>query len=280
MKTYLDCYPCFVRQALEGARLAGADEQQQELVLQEVLHELAGLQATRTPPETGYLIQRIVRRQVGGGDPYRVAKDESTRQALAMYPRLKEMVAQASDPLEVAIRLSIAGNIIDLGPVRREYDLWETVQRVLAEPLAVDHGPAFREALARADGILYLADNAGETVFDRVLIETLGVPVTYVVRGAPVLNDATLEDAHAAGLAPLVDLVSNGSDAAGTILRLCTERFRRLYEQAGMVIAKGQANYETLSEAGPRVFFLLQVKCTVVARDAGVPLGASMLKQG
>ncbi len=280
MKTYLDCYPCLVRQALESARLAGADERTQELVLDEVLRTLADLEATRTPPETGYLIRRIVCRRVGDGDPFRAAKDESTRQALAMYPRLKELVAQASDPLEVAARLSIAGNIIDMGPVRREYDLWETVQRVLAEPLAIDDGPALREALAQAGRVLYLADNAGETVFDRVLIETLGVPVTYVVKGGPVLNDATLEDARAAGLEPLVDLVSNGSDAAGTILELCAESFRRLYEQAGLVIAKGQANYETLSEAGPRLFFLFQAKCAAVARDAGVAPRSSLLKRG
>jgi uncharacterized protein with ATP-grasp and redox domains len=151
---------------------------------------------------------------------------------------------------------------------------------VLAQPFAIDDGMAFREALARADRALYLADNAGETVFDRALIEWLDVPVTYVVKGGPTLNDATVEDALAAGLDRVAEVVSNGTDAPGTILARCSEEFRRLYDEAELVIAKGQGNYETLSEEGPKVFFLLQAKCPVMARDAGVPVGSIVLKRG
>jgi hypothetical protein len=125
-----------------------------------------------------------------------------------------------------------------------------------------------------------LADNAGETVFDRALIEALGVPVVYAVKGGPVLNDATLEDARAAGLDRVAQVVDNGADAAGTILSFCSESFRRMYEEAQLVIAKGQANYETLSAEGPEVFFLLQAKCPIIARDVGAPVGGIVLKQG
>jgi uncharacterized protein with ATP-grasp and redox domains len=188
-------------------------------------------------------------------------------------------VNEAPDPLETAVRLSIAGNIIDFGPVR-EYDLLDVVERVLAQPFAVDHGAALREALARVDHVLYLADNAGETVFDRLLIEQLELPVLYAVKGGPTLNDATREDALAAGLDQVAEVVSNGSDAPGTILDRCSKEFRKLYDEAELVIAKGQANYETLSAEGPRVFFLLQTKCPVIARDVGVPTGSIVLKQG
>jgi len=285
MQTYLDCYPCFLRQALDAARLAGADERQQKAVLDRVLDVLKQAGLSSTPPETAERVHRIVRQEVGDGDPYRAVKETSTREALALYPRMKVLLAEASDPLEVGVRLSIAGNIIDLGPAR-EYDLWGTVERVLAQPFAIDDGAALREALSRAGRgavtapLLYLADNAGETVFDRLLIEALDVPVVYAVKEGPILNDATREDALVAGVDRVATVVSTGSDAPGTILDRCSEEFRRLYEKAGLIIAKGQANYETLSEEGPRVFCLLQTKCPVIARDVGVPVGSIVLRQG
>jgi uncharacterized protein with ATP-grasp and redox domains len=188
-------------------------------------------------------------------------------------------VQEADDPLDVAVRLSIAGNIIDLGP-HQQYDLWDVIERVLAQPFAVDDRTAFREALGMADRVLYLADNAGETVFDRLLIEVLEVPVVYAVKGGPVLNDATWEDALAADLDQVAQVVETGSDAPGTILDRCSDEFRRLYNEVGVIVAKGQANYETLSDVGPKVFFLLQVKCPVIARDVGVAVGSILLKRG
>ena len=279
MRTYLDCYPCFLRQALDAARLAGADGDQQKAILDQVLEVLKRSELSSTPPEIGNEVHQLVRREVGNGDPYREPKEASTRQALALYPRLRELVQEADDPLDVAVRLSIAGNIIDLAP-DQQYDLWGVIERVLVQPFAVDDRAAFQKALAATDRVLYLADNAGETVFDRVLIEVLGVPVVYAVKGGPVLNDATGEDALAAGVDQVAEVVSTGSDAPGTILDRCSDEFRRLYDEAEVVVAKGQANYETLSEAGPRVFFLLQTKCPVIARDVGVPVGSIVLKQG
>ena len=279
MKTYLDCYPCFLRQALEAARMAGADENRQYWVLQEVLDELHQFELTSTPPEMGYRIHQIVRREMGGRDPYQQAKENSTRQALDLYPRLKALVAEAGDPLETAVRLSIAGNIIDLG-LGGEYDLEGTIERVLAQPFAIDAYAAFRDGLTQADWVLYVADNAGETVFDRVLIETLGKPVTYAVKGGPILNDATQRDALAAGLGPVTTIVDNGSNAPGTIMELCSQEFRHLLAQAKLIIAKGQANYESLSRTAAPIFFLLQAKCPVIAQSLEVPIKSIVLKQG
>jgi len=279
MKTYLDCYPCFLRQALDAARKAGASERQQHTILDRVLDVLKQVEPLSTPPEIGDRVHRIVRQETGDSDPYRAAKETCTRQALALDPRLETLLGEADDPLEVAVRLSIAGNIIDLAR-NQEYDLWDAVKQVLAQPFAIDDRAAFREALSRVGRVLYLADNAGETVFDRVLIETLDVPVVYAVKGGPILNDATREDALAAGVDQVAEIVSTGSNAPGTILDRCSEEFRHLYDEAELVIAKGQANYETLSEEGERVFFLLQVKCPIIARDVGVPVGSIVLKQG
>lgn len=279
MRTYLDCYPCFLRQALDAARYGGADDARQKIILDLVLDTLRSLDPASTPPEIGNAIHRIVRQETGGRDPYARAKEEATQQALALYPRLKTFVAEASDPLQVAVRLAIAGNIIDLAP-NSSYDLWPTVERVLDQPFAIDDTLAFSQALSSTDRLLYLADNAGETVFDRVLIESLDVPVVYAVKGGPILNDATFGDAVSAGLDTIADVVSTGSDAPGTVLRLCSAEFRRRYDEAPMIIAKGQANYETLSGEGERLFFLLQTKCHVIAEDVGAPQGSIVLKRG
>ncbi|MBN1639729.1 MAG: DUF89 family protein [Anaerolineae bacterium] len=279
MRTYLDCYPCFLRQALDAARWAGATESQQRAVVEEALCALRDASPEATPPEIGAVVHSLVRRVCGHGDPYQAAKEASTRQALALYPRLRERVARAADPFDVALRLSIAGNILDLAP-GHQYDLWSVIERVLAQSFAIDHSGRLRTALRGASHVLYLADNAGEAVFDRLLIEVLDRPVVYAVKGGAVLNDATREDAYAAGVQHVAEIIDTGSDTPGTILSRCSRAFREMYAAADLIIAKGQANYETLSDAGPRVYLLLQTKCAVIARDVGVPLGSIVVVQG
>jgi len=279
MKMYLDCYPCLLRQALEVTRLGGADETQQQVVLHRVLDVLKDVSPTSTPPEIGDLAYHVVSEEIDLAKLFQRVKEAATQQALALYPRLKALVAEADDPFDRAVRLAIAGNIIE-PPPRGEYDLSGTVERVLDQPFAVDDSAALREALANAEVVLYLADNAGETVFDRVLIETLDVPVTYAVKGGPVANDATVDDATAAGLHEVAEVLSTGSDSLGTILHRCSDDFRRRYDEAQVIIAKGQSNYETLSSEGERMFFLMQTKCSVIAQDVGVPTGSIVLKQG
>ena len=280
MKTYLDCYVCLLRQALTAARRAGADDKGQTAVINRVLAALQEVRPDMTPPEIADRIHRVIREQTGNPDPYRELKKRSTKEALALYPKLKDLISTADDPFEVAVRLAIAGNIIDFGAAD-EYDLWGSVQRVLNQPLAINDTLTLREAIDKANWVLFLADNAGETVFDRLLIEQITpVPVFCAVKSGPILNDATREDAIEAGLDKVARIVSVGYDALGTILERCSEEFRALYNEADVIIAKGMANYETLSAEGERVFFLLQTKCKVVADDAGVPVGSLIAKQG
>ena len=277
MKTYLDCYPCFLRQALSAARRADASTEQQRGILLETMGRLRSLPADATPPEMAVEIHRLVRAKTNNPDPYLQAKREATEQALALLPELMEQARTASDPLETAVRIAIAGNIIDYG-VAESFDLEATLKRVLEQPFAIDGLAALRVALAGADSILYLADNAGETVFDRVLISILDRPVTYVVKAGPIINDATREDALAAGLADAAEIVDNGSDAPGTLLERCSADFRRRFERATLIVAKGQANYETLSGSRAPVFFLLQAKCDIIASDLGVSAGSIVIK--
>lgn len=279
MRTYFDCYPCFLKQALSAARRVGADDAAQSMVLHKVLTLMQDIQSDATPPEIACRVHRIVRDTISASDPYQEAKAKSTADALDIYPRLKRLVAQSDAALDTAIRISIAGNIIDFGVTEDIQNLWQTVESVLNQPYAIDNTAQLRERLKNVDRVLFLADNAGETVFDRVLIETLSVPVIYAVKGGPILNDATMEDAVAAGLDQCAALFSNGSDAPGTILSLCSDEFRQQYESAPLIIAKGQANYETLSEAGSKVFCLLRVKCPVIAQDIGQTVDSIVVRQ-
>lgn len=278
MRTYLDCFPCFLRQVLDSARVAGLDETQQYTLLRRVLVEAQHYDTRYTPSEMSSRIQEMVRQAACNGDPYRHAKDESTQRALTLLPRLRGLMRQALDPLETAIRLSIAGNIIDHGVVK-EFDLESTVERVLVEPFAINHLPALRTALTRCRNVLYLADNAGETVFDRLLIEQIAVPVTYVVKAAPTSNDATREDAIAAGIHEVATIVDNGSDALGTLLYRCSPEFIARFWAADLIIAKGQANFESIEGSGAPAFYLLQAKCEVLAKHLGVPQYGMVVKQ-
>lgn len=279
MRTYLDCYPCFLKQALNAARRGNATSQQQFSVMKKVLSLLGEVPENKTPPEIGYRVHAIVRDEIGVSDPYEETKKSSTRQALALYPKLKSLVMESENKLETAIRLSIAGNILDFGVSDRPADLRQTIEHALRAPLTINDLEILRSKIDEVDWLLFLADNAGETVFDRVLIEALALPVIYGVKGGPILNDATLEDAIMAGLDKCAQLISNGSNALGTILDLCSDEFRRVYLDAPLIIAKGQANYETLSEAGEQVFCLLQVKCAVIGCDLDVPLGSLIVRR-
>ncbi len=277
MKVYLDCYPCFFQQALNAGRMIGADEDTIQKILFEVNTILPKIPIGATPPEIGREVYRIVSRLTGVQDPYRKIKNRCTQQALALYPGLKEKVRSADDPLRRAIRVAIAGNVIDFGS-NTPFDLENDLESILSQRFAIDHYDAFKAALTRAKGVLYIADNAGETVFDRVLIEELGKPVTYVVREHPIINDAVHEDAIAAGIDSVADILSSGSDAPGNILRLCSDKFLKTYEASDLIISKGQGNYEGLSGEIRPVFFLLKAKCSVIAKHIGVEQGSIILK--
>ena len=279
MHCYPDCISCIVEQALGASREAGAEEAQQFEVVRRVLGILQEADLSLSPSEISRATNGIVRDVTGAIDPYAKFKVASTRLALEMYPHLRELVSKSADPLEAALRLSIAGNIIDAVHTKH-HDLEATVERALTQPLSGSGVAGFRAALARAAGVLYLGDNAGETVFDRLLIEQLGKPVIYAVKGGPILNDATTADALAAGLGEVASLVTTGTDSPGTVLRLCNDEFRKIFASAELVVSKGQSNYETVSKQDARVFFLLQVKCAVLGRNIGWPVGSMMLLQG
>lgn len=279
MQTYLDCYPCFLRQAIEASRMAKASPSQQREIVLKALDILRSLPEGLTPPAIGAQVHQVVRDITGNHDPYTEVKQEATDKALAMLHKLRQLIHDSDDPLETALRLSIAGNIMDLGP-NPEYDLWEMVEKMLTQDFGINDLPFLRQRLESAASILFLGDNAGEHVFDKLLIEELPIPVTYVVRGGAVLNDVTLEDALAVGLDAVAEVIDNGARVPGTILSLCHQEFQAHFESADLILAKGMGNYETLSEIPAPIYFLLQVKCPVISRDIGTSTGSMVVKKG
>jgi len=282
MRTYFDCVPCFVRQTLDSVRLITDDEQIHEQVMREALYQACKMDLRQSPPAMAQKIHRIIRKLTGVQDPYLKVKNHFNKLVLQMYPELKERIEDSADPLEMAIRLAIAGNIIDLGVNAEldESDVEKAINESLTGPLDTESLEVFKDVIPQAEDILYLGDNAGEIVFDRLLIEQLPIEkVTVVVKGQPVINDATMEDAIIAGLPRIVEVIDNGSDAPGTILKSCSRYFQDRFENADLVIAKGQGNYETLSDVEKNIFFILKAKCSVIARDIGCKVGEMVFQQ-
>lgn len=279
MKTSLDCFPCILRQTLDAARLVSTDPVVHEQIIRDVLRWAGEMDLDQSPPAMAQRTHRRVREITGVDDPYREAKDRLNRMAMEMIPKLRSEVESASDPLLMAARLAIAGNVIDMGINGNltEIDMRLAVNQALTEPFFGELD-GFRQAVEKAQSIFYLADNAGEIAFDRLLVEQISPErVTFVVRGFPVINDATLADARAVGLDKVVEVIDNGSDAPGTILDDCRQKFRRRFATADLIIAKGQGNFETLSNKPGNLFFLFKVKCPVIADHVHQPVGAQIL---
>jgi len=285
MKVHLDCIPCLLRQALEAARFVTDDKNAQEKILREVLIELKGMDWKNSPPEIAHVVHRIVRKESGNDDPYRVVKRRYNDIVLKMYPDLKKMVDKSPTPLLTAVKLAIAGNIIDYG-VASNFDLDKTISDVLKKEFMLYDFPEFVRALKTAHSLTYLADNAGEIVFDKILLETiLGETnldkILFAIKGAPIINDATEEDAMYVGIDEIqgIEFLKVGVGVPGTGMERSSKEFLAILAQSDMVIGKGQGNYEALSDRG-KIFFLLMAKCPVIAEDIGVAIGDIILKVG
>ncbi len=289
MRTYPGCIVCFFRQALETAKISGADEETQNRILIELSQKLPDFSLTSSPPEMGRLFYRLIADITRRQDPYLEIKQESNKFALSMYSELKERIASSPDPLLEAVEISIVGNIIDYG-IHNSTDIAERVRELLIkEEQAVKEEeekffnyPAFKTALAQAENILYLGDNAGEIVFDRLLVEEIkrlypDKKITFAVKGGAIINDALIADAEECGITGITQVITNGADAPGTLLSLCSSEFLAAYNQAQLIISKGQGNFETLSSEEKPIFFLLMAKCPVVAAHIGCETGTYLL---
>ncbi len=278
LKVQPECIPCFFRQVVIALKDSPLENESKLKIMQECLREVSYQQLDRTPAHATTFVHRRVR-ELLGYDPFLEKKKKFNQIALGLYPELKKIIASSKEPLRTAVRLAIAGNVIDFG-IFADIDIEGELQKALSVDMPFEEYEALEEAIIRNNEILYLLDNAGEIVFDRLLIEFLqeqNRKVIAVVKGAPVINDATMEDAIEIGLTEVCKVIDNGSDGIGTILEWCSESFRETFSEASLIISKGQGNFETLSTVEKNIFFLFQVKCEVVAAFIGVSRGERLL---
>lgn len=276
LKTYIECIPCLLRQTSDALGMSDINDSIRQNVMRNVLKEIAEMQFDVPPPYLSGRVHRLIRELTGIKDPYALVKKKATGSALGMVESVSEVILESVDPFEAAVRFSIAGNILDFGAFTRIDDekIERTVKNALSQDMDTKCLREFKAKALSAKSILFIGDNAGETVFDSLLIKRLPAKaVRYAVKSGPVINDATMEDALAAGIDKSAGIIETGSDMPGTVLEDCSPDFLRIFDESDIVIAKGQANYETLEGCSREVFHLMQVKCQVIARDTGLPAG-------
>jgi damage-control phosphatase, subfamily I len=269
MKTTLECLPCYLRQALQVARISTTDPQLQLSALRRVAELTSAMDMEQTPPENSISVYRAIAEITGCPDPYLQVKEQSNKNALSLLPGLRHKVKRAEDSLALALRLAIGGNIIDYGAMR-SFDIDAAMECCVSAPFAIDdsqHLLRRLRGLGAGERVLYLADNAGEIVYDSLVVDALvsqDCEVTVVVKSGPIINDALVADAHACGLEKSVRILENGTACPGTPLDICSHELIQAFNQADLIISKGQGNFETLSESEAEIYFLLTVKCSVV----------------
>lgn len=277
MRTQLDCIPCFIRQSLDALRRISSDEITIQKAIKRVLKEVSEFDLSLSPPEMGQVIHNIIREESGNSDPYYDIKKLSNKRALELYSDIKNKIIASKDPFISAIRFAIAGNIMDFA-ILLSWDrdrIEDSFSKAENQPIDMKVAEELRQDIKKAKTILLLADNAGESVFDKLLIEHLltNAKVYYAAKDSPIINDATVEDAIAVGLDRVASVVSNGTNAPGTLLHKCSPEFLDIFNSADVVIAKGQANFETLNQEKRSVYFLTQIKCNVLAQRYSYSLG-------
>ena len=283
MKARLECVPCIFRQALNTLEVIPKGKEKALEVLKLVAKYFRQADLNRTPANLSQIPYRAVEEVTGVIDPFRVRKKRSNREALLFLGRMRKFVRRASDPLFAAVKVALAGNVIDLG-LGIPYDLNHELTELKTRRLAINDYAEFQRRLKKTRRILYIGDNAGEIVFDRVLVEELkrtgSYEITFVVKSGPIINDALMADARAAGLAELVPVIETGNRCIGVDLATVSPEMKRAFREADLIISKGQGNFESLNGTDKRIFFILKAKCDCVADELGVELGDWIFLQG
>ncbi|MGC1389995.1 MAG: ARMT1-like domain-containing protein [Bacteroidales bacterium] len=260
------CFFCFVRAFEKLLEKENISNKAKSFFTHDMLSLYQKNQDKLTSPEFARELHILLRGYSHNNDPYKEAKKKYNDLALKMWPDLNKLILRSKDPFDTALRLAIAGNIIDFA-ANEKFNLQETIDRVMISEFAIDHSTELKRRLEKGRTVLYLGDNAGEIVFDKLFIKTIIHPeVIYVVRGAPIINDATMEDAEYVGMSNIARVISNEYDAPSTILHKSGKTLQNSFKEADLIISKGQGNLEGLVQLNDdRVFFLLMVKCDVMA---------------
>jgi len=276
MKSYKKCIDCFYRQAKRTTDLVTDNPEIFEKIKEKIKRYLKGVSFKRAPADISTCTVKFVYKVTGCTDPYLKLKQKYNRIAKKLYPRLKKMVNACSDLVLMGLKIAAAGNIIDLG-ILPNFDIDKTLRKAIKGKFPLKNYRSFRKVLDKSRKILYILDNSGEIFFDKPLIEELinAHKVIVSVKSGPILNDATMEDAHAAGLTKVVNVITTGNSCLGVNWRKSSRQFKEAFDDADLIFSKGQANYETLDgiKTDKPIFFLMQSKCPVVAKYIDAKLG-------
>jgi len=278
------CVECIIGQSRRVAEAIGADDALSEKILSTALAMSKDFSYSQNPPEVATPLYEKMAELAGKKDLYDEVKKASTLKALSFVPLLEEEIRNSSEPLFTATKVAVAGNVIDLA-AEVEFDLHEELDKIFHTEFSINDFPLLQKKLSKASTLLYIADNAGEHIFDKIYIQTISklypsLNVTYMTRGNAIINDVTYEEAQEAGFEELCNLVSSGVNTPGFVYSRANETSQKLFDEADLIITKGMGNYECLSDYGRKeLFFLLKVKCNVVARSLGKNLGDIICKQ-
>jgi len=273
------CLPCLVNQAVRVAEMTGV--QDRHGLYRKFFACLAKTDFTRSNPELLGEFFGIVKEHLGAEDPYREMKLHYDRMFLELLPVFEKRIEAAEDPFAEAVKYAAVGNVIDFSPIHgiTEEQVMAAFERLNERPLVPDDSASLLRDVRRAKRILYIGDNCGEIALDKLLVrrmraENPEAEIFFGVRGEPIVNDALEEDALLVGMDEEARIVSNGDRSQGTVLRRVSDEFRAVYEAADVIVSKGQANFESLSEEKGDIYFLMMVKCGVIAGYTGVPEGS------
>ncbi len=274
-----DCIPCTLQKVIRLIRTKTGDEGRVREGVEEFLRVMDTPGIWDQPPMTlATLIYRRIRPIIGADDFLRDEKRAQNAQALAVLEKMKQKALSSDDPVKFSILLATVGNIIDLG-ASPDYNLDATLESVMKRGFARDDYPAFKERLKNARDLMLIADNAGEVVFDLFFLDMVPVEKRFLcVRETPFLNDATAADLEGLPYLDDIEVITTGSDTLGVNLEESSEDFQSLFAEVSLVIAKGQANLESLMDsAGREAFFASMIKCNPLARVLGVEKGGAVL---
>lgn len=283
MKVYYQCAPCFLRQAREALDMA-TDDDELKLEIMVELTQILGEKFRKGAPsnQIGTRIHRTIKKETGNQDPYRIQKDKCNQLAEQFLPAIIKILKK-DNSLRNYLKAAITGNIIDFGALGLEADIDVLIEENMQKDLVVDHSPLLEDELKKAKKVLYLADNIGEIVFDKLLIEKLKeyhVEVVVALKEKPILNDACIPDAIEIGLDEVAELISTGTDSIGVIFGEVSPEFMDKFEEADLIISKGLGNYEGLTDVNlgnKPVFSLLHVKCRPIALNIGIREGDNVV---
>ncbi|MBM4241904.1 MAG: DUF89 family protein [Euryarchaeota archaeon] len=282
MKVHYECASCFLRQAKEAMNLATSDES----LKMDMTEKITKLVCSRFHKGAvanfiGTEIHRIIKEDSGNNDPYNLEREKCNEVAMKFLPMVKNIIKRENG-LESYLKAAIVGNVIDFGALGLNFDVEAKIIQSMNKGFAINHTKQLKNELDKAEDLIYLADNVGEIVFDKLLIDKLkeyDLNISVALKEKPILNDACVGDALQIGLDKLANLTSIGTDSIGIIYEQISEEFRERFENADMVVGKGLGNYEGLSEieTDKPIFCLLNAKCIPVARDIGVGKGDNVV---